>query len=264
MFGAHPDDCELKAGGTAALFASLGAAVKMISMTNGNAGHHLETGAKLADRRMLEACEAGRILGVTSEIGDNNDGQLMPSLENRDFVIKKIREWNADIVITHRPNDYHPDHRYTSILVQDAAFLVTVPGLVQYTPALQGNPLFLYFQDGFSRPAPFHADIAIDITPVIGRKIEALNAHTSQMYEWLPWIGHYEEQVPKEAGPRIEWLMRTRASAVTPPQVEALTRWYGLDRALAATHAEAFEICEYGKKTDAAGIRNLFPMLATQ
>ena len=74
-----------------------------------------------------EVMEVARRLGVTTEVLDIHDGELLPTLENRRTITRLIREWKADIVIAHRPNDYHPDHRYTGILVQDAAFMVIVP-----------------------------------------------------------------------------------------------------------------------------------------
>src|SRR4026208_15046 len=180
MIGAHPDDCDDDGGGTAAIFAKMGYAVKFVSVTNGDAGHQLIGGAELAKRRFAEAQEAGKRLGVVYDVLDNHDGQLMPTLEVRLQIIKKIREWNADIVIAPRPNDYHPDHRYTGVLVQDAAYMVAVPNVASEVPALKKNPVFLYFQDGFQRPNPFRPDIVIDITGVYLQKIHAMDAHTSQ------------------------------------------------------------------------------------
>ena len=261
MIGAHPDDCDDDGGGTAALFAQLGYAVKFVSVTNGDAGHQLTGGAELAKRRFAEAQEAGKRLGVTYDVLDNHDGQLMPTLEVRLQVIKKIREWNADIVIAPRPNDYHPDHRYTGVLVQDAAYMVAVPNIAPETPALEKNPVFLYFQDRFKRPNPFRPDITIDITSVFEKKIAALDAHESQMYEWLPWIGHYADKVPKDKKGRITWLAETRKQVITPEVKTVLEKWYGKERAAAIKNAEAFEICEYGAQPDDEMIKKLFPML---
>ena len=261
MIGAHPDDCDDDGGGTAALFAQMGYAVKFLAVTNGDAGHQLTGGTELAKRRFAEAQEAGKRLGVAYDVLDNHDGQLMPTLELRLQVIKKIREWNADIVIAPRPNDYHPDHRYTGVLVQDAAYMVAVPNIAPETPALKKNPVFLYFQDRFQRPNPFRADIAVDITPVFDKKIAALDAHESQLYEWLPWIGHYAESVPKEKNDRIKWLAETRKQTITPEVKAALEKWYGKEKVAAIKNAEAFEICEYGEQPDEETIKKFFPML---
>ena len=260
MIGAHPDDCDDDGGGTAALFAQMGYAVKFVSVTNGDAGHHLTGGVELAKRRFAEAQEAGKKLGVVYDVLDNHDGQLMPTLEVRLQIIKKIREWNADIVIAPRPNDYHPDHRYTGVLVQDAAYMVAVPNIAPETPALKKNPVFLYFQDRFKRPNPFRPDIAIDITNVFEKKIAALDAHESQMYEWLPWIGHYADEVPKDKTERIKWLAETRKQTITSEIKTALEKWYGKEKAAVIKNAEAFEICEYGAQPDDEMIKRLFPM----
>ena len=261
MIGAHPDDCDDDGGGTAALFAQMGYAVKFVAVTNGDAGHQLTGGPDLAKRRLGEAQEAAKRLGIVYDVLNNHDGQLMPTLEVRLQVIKKIREWNADIVIAPRPNDYHPDHRYTGVLVQDAAYMVAVPNVAPETPALKKNPIFLYFQDRFLRPNPFRPDIAVDITGVFDKKISALDAHESQMYEWLPWIGHYADKVPAGKRERIKWLAETRRQPIKPEVMAALEKWYGKVKATTIKMAEAFEICEYGTQPDEQMIKRLFPML---
>ena len=127
VFGAHPDDAEFVAGGTAVLWSARGHKVRFVSCTNGDVGHHTQSGGALARRRRAEAEKAARILGVETLILDNHDGELLPTLGNRKAVVRLIREWKADVVVGHRPFDYHPDHRYAGILVQDAAYMVTVP-----------------------------------------------------------------------------------------------------------------------------------------
>jgi LmbE family N-acetylglucosaminyl deacetylase len=261
MIGAHPDDCDQDGGGTAALFASMGYAVKFVSVTNGDAGHQTEGGGALAKRRIAEAHEAGKRFGVVYDVLDNHDGELLPSLDIRLQVIRKIREWNADIVIAPRPNDYHPDHRYTGVLVQDAAYMVAVPNVAPDTPPLKKNPIFLYFQDFFQRPNSFRPDIAIDITSVFEQKMDALDAHQSQVYEWLPWIGGYVDQVPKNAIDRRKWLATNRVIKITPEVRKSLELWYGKEKAVQVKHAEAFEICEYGTQPSEEDIRKLFPMI---
>lgn len=261
MIGAHPDDCDQDGGGTAILFAKLGYAVKFVSVTNGDAGHQSMGGGMLAKRRMDEAKEAGKRFGVEYEVLDNHDGELLPTLERRLQVIRKIREWNADIVIAPRPNDYHPDHRYTGVLVQDAAYMVAVPNVAADTPPLKKNPVFLYFQDFFQRPNPFRPDVAVDISSVFTQKIHALDAHESQVYEWLPWIGGYLEKVPKEVSKRESWLATDRSVRITPEVRIALEKWYGKDHAVKVQHAEAFEVCEYGSRPTDEDLKRLFPML---
>ena len=257
-FGAHPDDCDGRAGGLAAKYAAAGHLVKFVSVTNGDAGHHEQGGGALAKRRRAEALEAGRRIGIEYEVLDNHDGELLPTLEVRRQIIRKIREWQADIVLAPRPNDYHPDHRNTGILVQDAAYTVTVPNLVTDAPALRKNPVFLYFADRFTRPQPFRPDVVVAIDDVIDKKIDMLDAHVSQMYEWLPWHEGKLAEVPQDPGARKKWLFTQRASKVPAEWKQALEKWYGA-KAAGIQYAEAFEITEYGRRPDDAEIRKLFP-----
>lgn len=261
FIGAHPDDCDINGGGTAALFASMGHAVKFLSVTNGDAGHYKEGGGILAKRRAAEAKESGRRLGVTYDVLDNHDGELVPSLDVRLQIIRKIREWNADLVIAPRPNDYHPDHRYTGVLVQDAAFMVGVPNIAADVPPVKKNPVFLYFEDNFKRPNPFRADVVVDITSVFDKKINAMDAHQSQFYEWLPWIGGYADAVPSDPAERKKWIAGIYDSPVTPEMRAVLEKYYGKKKSSEALHAEAFEICEYGSQPKEEDIKRLFPML---
>jgi LmbE family N-acetylglucosaminyl deacetylase len=258
-FGAHPDDCDQRAGGTAAKLAALGHRVRFVSVTNGDAGHQTEGGGALAARRRAEAKEAGRRIGIDYITLDNHDGELTPTLKPREDIIRQIRLWNADLVLAPRPNDYHPDHRYTGVLVQDAAYMVVVPNIAPDTPALRKNPVFMYFQDGFQRPNPFRPDIAVAIDDVIEKKIDMLDAHVSQFYEWLPWVDGTLDQVPKDPTERKSWLRETRGGRIPPAVRETLTKWYGAEQAKAVRYAEAFEICEYGARPDEAMIRKLFP-----
>ncbi|MGA2597495.1 MAG: PIG-L family deacetylase [Bryobacteraceae bacterium] len=260
--GAHPDDCDLGAAGTAAMFAKMGHAVKFVSVTNGDAGHQDMGGGELANRRRAEAMESARRLGIAYEVLDNHDGELLPTLEIRKQIIRRIREWKADIVIAPRPNDYHPDHRYTGVLVQDAAYMVVVPNVVPDVPPLRKNPVFLYFQDGFQRPNPFRPDIAIAIDDVYDLKIDALDAHVSQFYEWLPWVDGSLDSVPKDKVARKAWLaQQSQKRQITPAIKASLEKWYGAEKGDRVKHAEAFEICEYGQQPNEEQIKQLFPML---
>lgn len=260
VLGAHPDDCEADAGGTAILFAKMGHHVKFISLTNGDAGHYAMGGGELARIRRAEAMEAGRIYGVEYTVYDNHDGELMPTLENRLKVIREIRNWNADIVIGPRPNDYHPDHRNTAILMQDAAYLVIVPNVAPDVEPLKKNPVFLYAQDRFQKPNPFVPHIAVDIDEVFIQKIKGMAAHASQHFDWLPWTSDRLDEIPEDQESRIEYLAARRTNTPNAAVRESLKKWYG-DKAEGIKHAEAFEICEYGKRPGDAEIRRLFPML---
>jgi LmbE family N-acetylglucosaminyl deacetylase len=259
-FGAHPDDCDQRVGGTAAMWAARGHLVKFVSVTNGDAGHQTEGGGALAKRRRGEAQEAARRLGIAEyETLDNHDGELLPSLPVREQIIRRIRQWNADLVLGPRPNDYHPDHRYTGVLLQDAAYMVVVPNICPDTPPLRKNPVFLYFQDRFERPNPFRPDVVVAIDSVLEKKVLALDAHASQMYEWLPWVDGELDRVPKEASARLAWLRSTRSGRPLTGVVRAaLAKWYGA-RADSVRDAEAFELCEYGRQPSEQDLRALFP-----
>ena len=260
-FGAHPDDAEIRAAGTAALFARMGHKVKFVAVTNGDAGHPNMGGAPLAKRRYAESQEVARRLGIAYDVLDNHDGELEPTLKVRHQIIRKIREWNADIVMAPRPNDYHPDHRYTGVVVQDAAYMVQVDNVVADTPPLRKNPVFFYFEDRFKKPTPFKPDLAIDITDVWDKKLDAMDANESQFYEYQPAIAGITDQVPKDKAARREWLAKRRTPEVSSEIRAVLAKWYGPERAAKARYYEAFELCEYGSQPDEARMRELFPML---
>jgi LmbE family N-acetylglucosaminyl deacetylase len=260
-FGAHPDDCDIRAAGTAALFAGLGHSVKFVAVTNGDVGHQSLDKVALAKRRLGEAKESARRLGIEYEVLNNHDGELLPTLEVRKQIIRLIRDWNADVVLAPRPNDYHPDHRYTGVLVQDAAYMVVVPNLVPEAKALRKNPVFLYYEDGFQRPNPFRTDIAVMLDAVVEKKIDALDSHVSQFYEWLPWVAGNLDQVPKDPAERKAWLKKARMREPGPAVRASLVKWYGIEKGNAARYYEAFEICEYGAQPNEARLRQLFPML---
>lgn len=260
---AHPDDGDAKMGGTAALLAEMGHAVKFVSITNGDAGHHEEGGGMLAKRRRTEAAEAGRRLGIDEyKVLDYHDGELLPELHIRQQVIREIRSWNADIVLGLRPNDYHPDHRYAGVLVQDAAYMVVVPNVTPDTPPLRKNPVFLYMADGFQKPNPFSHDIVVGIDETFEKKVDAFDAHESQVYEWLPWVSGNLDKVPDDPEARKEFLRNGFIGRMTVLDVQraGLEKWYGKEQAAKFRYAESFEICEYGKQPTEKEIRELFPM----
>jgi LmbE family N-acetylglucosaminyl deacetylase len=259
-FGAHPDDCDLGAGGLAAKYAAQGHKVKFVSLTNGDAGHQSQHGEELARRRRAEAQEAGRRIGIEYEVLDNHDGKLLPTLEVREQVIREIRQWKADIVIAPRPNDYHPDHRYTGVLVQDASYMVIVPNLVTDTPPLTRNPVFLYYSDRFTRPQPFRPDIIVSIDDVFDKKVSMLDAHVSQFYEWLPWTVRQLQQVPTDPEERKKWLAgRPEVARNLPPEWrQAAQKRYGA-QGTHIQHVEGFEITEYGYQPTEEEILKLFP-----
>ena len=262
MIGAHPDDAEAKGAGTAVLWVQAGVKVQFVAVTNGDAGHQSQGGGALARRRAAESRRSAKILGVSWRTLDFHDGEVVPSLEIRKAVIRAIRQWKADIVISHRPNDYHPDHRYTGQVVQDAAYMVAVPNICPDTPRLERNPVFMYFQDGFQRPNPFHADVAVAVDRVMDLKWRSIHSMASQMYEWGPWISGYQGEVPTGDDQRLEFL-KTRWSswllswAKNHPDI--LEERYGKEQAAKVRYAEVFELCEYGRKPGREELWELFP-----
>lgn len=266
--GAHPDDCDFKFGGTAALFAKMGHNVKFLSLTNGDAGHQSEGGGALGNRRRQEAINAGKALGIAEyQTLDNHDGELLPSLQVRHQVIRAIRKWNADIVLGHRPNDYHPDHRNAGKVVVDASYMVIVPNVCPDTPPLSKNPLFLYMEDNFTKPYSHEPDIVVSIDNIIELKIDGLHAHTSQMYEWLPWTNGGDEilaKIPTTNNERRKWLskrVKNRSNNIDSIKRISLVKWYGKDLAQKVKYIESFEVAEYGMQPSDKDIRSLFPML---
>ncbi|WP_170972437.1 PIG-L deacetylase family protein [Natronorubrum halophilum] len=253
VIGAHPDDPDIRAGGLACSWADAGHDVQFVSMTDGRGGHHEQSGAELADRRRGEAAVAAETAGITYHVLENQDGRLKPTLENRDTIIELIRDYDPDLVLTHRTNDYHPDHRYTSQLVRDAAYMVTVPNVCPDTPALESNPIFAYLLDVFERPYPFTPDVIVPIDDeCVECKYDMLDCHESQMYEWLPYNKGDLDTVPDDADERREWLetdpipgleeMRATADRFR----EDLIEQHGSERGQQIEYAEAFEVSEYG------------------
>jgi LmbE family N-acetylglucosaminyl deacetylase len=265
-FGAHPDDCELKVGGVAAKWAARGHHVKLVSVTNGDIGHWQTAGGPLARRRKAEVEKAARILGVHTQVLDIHDGELEPTLEHRRTITRLIREWNADIVMAHRPNDYHPDHRYTGVLVQDAAYMVTVPFFCPDVPHLTKNPVFLYYSDHFQRPNPFRPDIVVDLDDVIEKKLTALDVLESQFLEG--GANGSRELLPRDEDHRerrrrqVRQGFLERAQRVAQQYRAKIVEIYGPERGPKVVTAEAFEVCEYGRQPTAADLRRLFPLFA--
>ncbi len=261
VIGAHPDDPEL-VGVTMMKFVQAGHKVRMVSMTNGNAGHFSEGGGPLAQRRYLETRCSSAVSGVEYIVLDNDDGKLMPTLENRNKVIAQIREFKADIVISHRPNDYHPDHRNTGLLVRDAAYMVTVPNIVPSVPHLRKNPLFMYMYDRFTVPNPFEPEIVVDISDDMDKKVDMYDCHVSQMYEWIPYNEMKLEEVPKDPVERKAWLAKDWAVFFQGPvdqYRDKLVELYGAEKAAKITAVEAFQVSEYGWNPGMETLKKMFP-----
>lgn len=263
-FGAHPDDAEFQIGGCAIKWAKLGHKVKFVSATNGDIGHWNMAGGPLAKRRTAEVKEAAKRMGITTEVLDIHDGELEHNLETRKIFARLIRDWNADIVFGHRPNDYHPDHRNVGLLVRDAAFMVRVPFYVPNTPHIEHNPVFMYYPDNFTKPYAFQADIAVSIDDVFEQKLHAVDALESQVYEGGA-LGSPETLVERSAdNPEARKLYLRKAwdrrqGGLANRFRDQLVEWYGEDAGKAVKYCEAFEVCEYGKRPTQEELKELFP-----
>ena len=263
MIGAHPDDCEFLTGGLAAKYRAQGHVVKFVSATNGNAGHHRMGGGPLAQRRREEARRVAQMTGIEYETLDNDDGQLEADLATREKFIGLIRAFRPDLIFTHRLNDYHPDHRRTGTLVQDASYLIRVPNICPLVPHLTHTPVILYMQDSFQKPIPLSPDVVVAIDDVVEDKAAMLHCHESQFYEWLPWIGGYADQVPEGDDARLAWLragQEQRDAAVADRFRHALIARYGEAPGRAVRCAEAFEVSEYGRPLPLDEIARWFPL----
>lgn len=261
VIGAHPDDCEFFAAGTAVKFMKNGHRIKFVSVSNGDAGHQSIGRAELAKIRSSEVERADKMLGVELEILDNHDGEIIPSLEIRDSLIRLIRIFQADLILSHRPNDYHPDHRNTGILVQDTAYLVIVPNVCPGTPALRENPIYMYLQDDFKSPVPFRPDIIVPIDDVFDMKVEALHLMPSQFYEWLPWTMGTLDSVPDRDDDRRIWLDEVLRNWMKNPFGTETEKMYGHKTAQKIEMIEAFQLCEYGSQLSINELHSMFPGL---
>lgn len=261
-FGAHPDDAELRAGGVAALWAAAGHRVKFVAMTNGDVGHFAQAGGPLAVRRRAEVAECARIFGIETEVLDIHDGELMPTLENRRTVARLIRDWQADIVLGHRRWDYHPDHRYTGVLLDDSAVLVVAPFFVPDTPPTRRNPIYMNYYDGFREPTAFVPTMVVGIDGVAEKKWDCIRAMPSQFGDRDAWQSRTLPNVPQSDAERQAYLVdlvRTRSSDMADRYREQLVALYGAERGKAIRYAEAFQLGQYGRQVSAEELKAFFP-----
>lgn len=267
VLGAHPDDAEFHAGGLATFYRRAGHVVKLISLTNGDAGHHAMSGPELAARRKAEAAAAGRVIGAEYVTWDNHDAQLQPTLELRWQVIRELRTFQPDLVLTHRTNDYHPDHRAVGNVVRDASFLVTVPTVVTDVPVLRRDPVVAYMPDVFTKPYPLQADVVLDIGDAVESVTDMLCCHVSQVFEWLPCNRGVLDQVPADSAARRSWVRQwylERVRHYAERYRKELIAAYGPERGAQIEFAEAFEVSEYASPLDAAARQRLFPFIPSQ
>lgn len=276
MIGAHADDCDILCSGLAMKYKRDGHRVRFLAMTDGSAGHHILNRKETAARRLAETQAVAALTGFEYDMWDIPDAELIADLPTRHRLIRYIRHFNPDVIFCHRPNDYHPDHRNSGLLVQDASYLLIVPNCVPDAPALKKAPVIMFMEDRFRNP-PFRADVVIDIDDVVEEKFRMLDKHVSQFYEWLPYTRG--QQVPDDPSERFDWLHRDYVTHETTdeqllsggmtgyaarfalPAAKHRTKLidrYG-ERGRSIRFAEAYEVSEYGAPLTDALRTKLFP-----
>lgn len=263
VIGAHPDDCDIKAGGSAARWRAKGHDVWFVSVANGCLGHQTQAGPGLAERRRKEAERAGAVIGAEYLVMNVPDGEVLPTLELRYEIIRLIRRVHPDLVLSHRLNDYHPDHRATAQLVQDAAYMLTVPGYVPDTPFLHKSPVFGYLADSFQQPTAFRPDFVLPSDDVMPTIVKMLACHESQFFEWLPFNQGILDQVPEDAAARLRFLetyYAERFATRAEPFREQLVALLGPEKGQSVRFADAFEISEYGSPMNEELAADLFAL----
>ena len=261
-FGAHPDDAELQTAGTAYLWAQDGAEVKFVAATNGDVGHFDMAGGELALRRRDEVLACARILGITTEVLDIHDGELMPTLENRKTFARLIRDWQADVVFSHRRYDYHADHRYVGVLAEDAAVLVGAGFYTPYSPRVERPPIFLHYYDRFTKPYPFQPDLVVGIDDAVEKKLACVRAMPSQFADHGSWSFQHRPDAPETQEERLELIierMKRRFADMADRYRDRLIQLYGEEKGRGIKYAEAFEICQYGRQPTIEELKELFP-----
>ncbi|MFI7417550.1 PIG-L deacetylase family protein [Nonomuraea sp. NPDC049684] len=239
VIAAHPDEPEIYAGGTAALLARSGHAVKFLTLTNGDAGHHELERGPLARRRAEEAWRAADALGVVDyEIFDVHDGMLEPTVELRLRVLAQIRAWRPDLVIAlHADGGGHPDNRAAGQLAAHAVEFAMTRNLEVGKPALKRMPVCLLMTDYAS--APVHRpDVVVDVSSALTAKLDACLAHASQFLEFAPWQRGFLDQAP-------------------PPGDVAAGRAFVLEHWAEFLKEETFQFAGYGRKADREEIGRL-------
>lgn len=258
VLGAHPDDAEFHAGGFLARHAAAGASIRAVSVTDGRSGHHEIAPPDLVRIRREEAREAGLVIGADFVTWDFPDGGLVADLALRSAIIREIRSFEPDLVLTHRVWDYHPDHRAVGQAVQDASYLVTVPHIAADVPALRRDPVVAFMVDHFTRPMAFQADVLVDVTQELESIVRMLACHASQVFQWLPYHDGLLDTLPDSESRRIDWL-RDWYLRVSTGRKSMLASAMELHACKDAVAIEAFEISQYAGPLTSQDRLRLFP-----
>lgn len=180
--GAHPDDVEESCSGTLAKFASQGHKIFIATATNGNVGSSTLSMEEIAKVRKEEARKAAAIIGAEYICLDYDDEMFFESKEARLKFIDLVRYCKADLILTHNPEDYNPDHELTSKIINDIAVMIPVAKLKTPNEPYDKIPIIAYFEPvnglGFV-PTEY-----VDITDFMDTKIKMMNCHQSQI-SWM-------------------------------------------------------------------------------
>ncbi len=215
--GAHPDDIEIACSGTLAKCVARGDTVIVCHACSGNLGHVVIPPDELAVMRHGEAVRAGKMAGIEVIAGGFDDLDIYENnKEARDKMVEVIRYADPDLIITHAPDDYMPDHVSVSRLVFDAAFAATVPHYKEDGRAAKLVPI--YYMDTLAGVG-FNPTEYVDVTDYIDLKIQMLECHESQ----------------------IVW-MREHDGIDFPDMVRTCSRYRGYQ--CGAAYAEGFRQCQ--------------------
>lgn len=261
ILGAHPDDAEYHAGGLATRYRQAGHVVKMVSCSDGSGGHHRYDRDRLATIRKQEAATAGAVIGAEYVTWEFRDGEVVADLKLRGKIIREIRAFKPDLVLTHRPNDYHPDHRAVGQAVQDASYLVTVPLVEPNAPIMPKDPVVAYMVDLFTKPTPLDPQVVLDVSGELETILDMMACHKSQFFEWLPFNARILHEVPAAEPERRNWLRNWYLDKVAPRRerfLPQLAKAVGAQQAGKATVVEAYEISEYAGQMDERQRKRLF------
>jgi LmbE family N-acetylglucosaminyl deacetylase len=200
-FGAHPDDLEILCAGTLAKYAQRGDSVTLAVATNGEVGSAVLPKHEIAEIRRHEAQAAANVIGAALVWMDFPDEFLFSTPESRLRFLDVVRLARPDVVFTHAPTDYHPDHRATGQMVWDIRVMTTVPNIA--TPHPPGDKIPEIFYMDTVAGIDFQPEQYVDISDTFHLKQEMLACHKSQA-TWL------ENQYQMSYLDFIEYISRYR------------------------------------------------------
>ncbi len=173
VFGAHPDDVELGCGGTVIKEIKAGKKVGIIDLTRGELGTR-----GTSDTRNSETKSASKIMGVTiRENMDFKDGFFKDDEVHKLALIKKIRKYQPEIVITNAVSDRHPDHGRGAEITVDSCFLAGLEKIETGQKIWRPRALYHYIQFNYLTP-----DVVVDVSGEMEVKLKAVKAYSTQFF----------------------------------------------------------------------------------